>query len=327
MHDIAVSLVTLTRISGFCEVLSDHGGPRAKHLFEYLAFVIQIDAGLGDIVRLHHETLLEQLYRSLGKVETQGHAFLVSGIIASTCSLLSLAGTNFAFRNVDSPLLPVVVLMASLLPFCFVLASSFLLLRGFLHLDQRNKQLTLEVERDNLTRLANRSAFVRRGRDMLAQAGLQKSALSLILIDADHFKKINDNYGHLAGDLALQHLASILRQTSRDQDLVARWGGEEFAILLNSADLYGAHAYAERLVEMASDTPFFWEGEAIRLTMSAGVTEWQKHDDDLHRMIIRADEALYVAKSEGRNQVKLAAEKRQEVEGFKQDVDFCEVAA
>lgn len=271
--------------------------------------------------------MLEVFYRHLSKVDSMGHAFLVSGILASVCSLLSLLGTNLAFHNVDSPLLPIVMLMASLLPFSFVLISSFLLLRGFLILDQHNKELTEEVERDNLTRLANRCAFVRRGRDMVTQAGLQKAPLSLILLDADHFKSINDTHGHLAGDLALQHLAEILRQTSRDSDLVARWGGEEFAIMLRSANISGAHAYAERLREMVANSPFFWNGEHVSLTMSAGVTEWQQDDDDLHNMIVRADEALYVAKSQGRNQVHLSYPKIDEVEGFEQDVEFCEAVA
>lgn len=251
----------------------------------------------------------------------------MSGIIATICSLLSSAGAFLAYRSVETPLLPLVIVLTSLVPFAFILASSFLLLRGFQILDRHNKKLSEEVERDNLTRLANRYAFVRHGRNMLLQAGLQDAPLSLILLDADHFKSINDNHGHLAGDLALQHLAKILRQASRESDLVARWGGEEFAILLRSADMSGAFGFADRLRERISNTPFYWNGEQVQLTMSAGVTEWQQNDDDLNHMIIRADEALYAAKSKGRNQVQLSYHHTEQVEGFELDVEFCDAAA
>ncbi len=232
-----------------------------------------------------------------------------------------------AFRTAETPFLSLVIVMTSLLPFAFILASSFLLLRGFQILDRHNKKLSEEVERDNLTRLANRYAFVRHGRNMLQQAHMQQTPLSLILLDADHFKSINDSHGHLAGDLALQHLAKILSQTSRESDMVARWGGEEFAILLRCADLSGAYGFADRLRERISNTPFYWNGEQVHMTMSAGVTEWQQNDDDLHHMIIRADEALYKAKSKGRNQVQLSHEKIEPVEGFELDVEFCDAAA
>nr|WP_321445740.1 GGDEF domain-containing protein [uncultured Cohaesibacter sp.] len=275
----------------------------------------------------HRETTLESIYRQLGKVKTSGQALLISGIIATISSLLSSAGALLAFRAAETPLLPLVIIWTSLLPFAFILASSFLLLRGFQILDRRNKILSEEVARDNLTRLANRYAFVRRGRNMLQQAHLQQTPLSLILLDADHFKSINDNHGHLAGDLALQHLAKILSQTSRESDVVARWGGEEFAILLRGADLQGAFGFADRLRERISSTPFYWNGKQVQITMSAGVTEWQQDDDDLHHMIIRADEALYKAKSKGRNQVQLSHEQTEPVDGFELDVALCDAAA
>ena len=263
----------------------------------------------------------------MGKVKTSGQALLISGIIATISGLLSSAGALLAFRAAETPLLPLVIIWTSLLPFAFILASSFLLLRGFQILDRRNKKLSEEVARDNLTRLANRYAFVRHGRNVLQQAHLQQTPLSLILLDADYFKSINDNHGHLAGDLALQHLAKILSQTTRESDMVARWGGEEFAILLRGADLSGAFGFADRLRERISSTPFYWNGKQVQITMSAGVTEWQQDDDDLHHMIIRADEALYKAKSKGRNQVQLSHVQTEPVEGFELDVAFCDAAA
>ena len=251
------------------------------------------------------ESVNERFYRYLSRIKTSGDALLVSGLLASLCSLLSVVGTNLAFQNIDSPILPIVKIMAYLLPFALVLVSSFMLIRGFAHLDQRNKYLTKVAERDDLTRLANRATFFRRGKELLIQAELQHSPLSLILLDADHFKSINDTYGHLAGDLALQHLAEILRHSSRDNDLVARWGGEEFAILLRSANLTGARTFAERLRQSVANSPFIWQGKTVTITMSAGVTElWE--EDDFEAMVLRADKALYCAKSAGRNQVQIA---------------------
>ena len=267
--------------------------------------------------------LLDKFYKYLSKIRTPGHALLVAGILASACSLLSLIGTEFVFYKVEAPIMPFVKVMAYLLPFSMVLISSFVLIRGFIVLDQRNQYLSEVADRDELTRLANRAAFRREGRDMTSQATLNKSALSLVILDVDHFKTINDTHGHLAGDLALQHLAEIMRTTCRDSDVVARWGGEEFAILLRAADVHGAQAFAERLRQSVANSRFFWEGKAVELTLSAGVTEWYAHDD-FDGMLLRADKALYLAKSAGRNQVHVSGYFPEPVDGFEQDVEFSE---
>ncbi|WP_373237600.1 GGDEF domain-containing protein [Cohaesibacter celericrescens] len=228
---------------------------------------------------------------------------------------------------VVSPILPVVQALAYFLPFALVLGSSFLLMRGFAMLEQRNKALSEVVERDHLTRLANRAAFYRRGKEMTIQANIHKSGLSLIMFDADYFKSINDTFGHIVGDLALQHLAEILRQVTRDNDLVARWGGEEFAILLRSSGALGARAFAERACETVAETPFYWEGNKINMTMSAGVTEWNHTEDKFESLVLRADKALYVAKSAGRDRVHVSFSYPDQVEGYEQDVQFDEAVA
>ena len=116
----------------------------------------------------------DQFYLYLSRIKTRGHALVVSAILASACSLLSTAGTQYVFQNVDSPLLPVVSILAYMLPFLLVLTSSFLLIRGFAKLDQHNKYLSEVAERDQLTHLANRNTFFRRGRELANQAERQK---------------------------------------------------------------------------------------------------------------------------------------------------------
>ena len=142
----------------------------------------------------------------------------------------------------------------------------------------------------------------------------------MIMLDADHFKTINDTFGHLAGIWRSQHLAEIMRQTSRESDLVARWGGEEFAIILRAANVTGARTYAERLRQTVAQSPFFWQGDAVFLTMSAGVTEWQPEEDDFETFVNRADQALYAAKSSGRNQVRVAGVIVEQIEAIQQDL-------
>ncbi|SNY91908.1 diguanylate cyclase (GGDEF) domain-containing protein [Cohaesibacter sp. ES.047] len=271
--------------------------------------------------------LLDRLYRYLGTIQTTGHTLLASSIVAGACGLLSVVTSQWVLAATHTPLVPVISAMACGLPFLLVLGSSFILIRGYARLDRRNKILTEVADRDGLTRLANRAAFSRRGREMTQMARVQEAPMSLIMMDVDHFKMINDSHGHLAGDLALQHLASILGQSSRDGDLIARWGGEEFAVLLSAADIDGARAYAERVRKTVSETPMFWNGKELTLTLSAGVTEFNPEHDNLEDMIHRADIALYSAKGAGRNQVCHAPFFLEVIEGYEQDVEFSEASA
>lgn len=273
------------------------------------------------------ETLIIRVYRYLGRIKTARHAFLVSMLLACMCGLLSILGTLLVVQTLNSHLLPLMKVVAYLLPFTMVLMSSFFLIRSFSLLELRNEVLSEAVERDDLTRLANRAAFYRKGKDMMQQAKERNTPLSLVLLDADHFKKINDTYGHLTGDLALRHLASILRKVSRENDLVARWGGEEFAILLRASGIRGAEIYAERIRKKVAMSPLLCEGKNLHLSLSAGVTQWYEGEDDFESMILRADKALYGAKSAGRNQVKTARLYPEEVEGYEQDVQFEDPAA
>lgn len=157
---------------------------------------------------------------------------------------------------------------------------------------------------DGLTGLLNLRHFEElAGREMQRAARFKKN-LSLIMMDIDHFKSVNDQFGHQAGDLALQHFADICRQALRKIDIIARIGGEEFAILLPETTLEGAMLVAERLRENIASTPAELAEGKVNMTCSLGVADLQASPGDLKQLMKCADKALYEAKRAGRNQVK-----------------------
>lgn len=168
-----------------------------------------------------------------------------------------------------------------------------------------NIKLTELSYSDPLTGLANRRRLDEAGREVIAQARDKRWTLSLILLDLDDFKEFNDEYGHLAGDLALRFVAAELSAELRPADLIARFGGEEFACLLTSTDLDQARQVAERMRNRISDASRRVLAERFRaLTISAGVARLEPGDTKLEDLIARADQALYRAKAAGRNQVR-----------------------
>jgi diguanylate cyclase (GGDEF)-like protein len=127
--------------------------------------------------------------------------------------------------------------------------------------------------------------------------------LSLLMLDIDHFKKVNDMHGHLAGDYVLKEVAHIIQQRIRRDEVIARYGGEEFALILPETNLEGARALAEGLREKIEQSQFVFQGETIRATVSIGGAALSDSDPGGTDLIKRADERLYDAKRAGRNRV------------------------
>ena len=123
------------------------------------------------------------------------------------------------------------------------------------------------------------------------------------MLDIDHFKSVNDRYGHAAGDRTMQEIASYTMQNTRESDIRARYGGEEFLIISPDADVSGARGLAERLRRYIEEHPVEWNGQLIPITASFGTSELSPDDPDPYRAVSRADEALYVSKRNGRNRV------------------------
>ncbi|MBU1002280.1 MAG: diguanylate cyclase [Proteobacteria bacterium] len=151
---------------------------------------------------------------------------------------------------------------------------------------------------DPLTGVCNRRKFMDELDLELTRAGRYGNPLSLIMIDIDDFKSVNDTQGHQAGDVALVELACLLKDNIRSMDLLARYGGEEFALIIPETDLEGASYVASKLCRLVDSTQFAIVPE---MTCSLGVASFQK-EDSVHSLIERADQALYKAKAKGKNQ-------------------------
>ncbi|MCB1765447.1 MAG: PAS domain S-box protein [Candidatus Competibacteraceae bacterium] len=170
----------------------------------------------------------------------------------------------------------------------------------------REQELKRLATTDHLTGLANRRHFLGQMALELDRFKRYAKPTALLMLDLDHFKQVNDTYGHAAGDAVLQHFASITLKVLRRTDLVGRLGGEEFAALLPDTDLDGALHLAERLRWALANLPMpAEEGTKIALTVSIGVTLFLPADLDANVILIRADQALYRAKQTGRNRVEV----------------------
>ncbi|MBA2780900.1 diguanylate cyclase [Billgrantia kenyensis] len=160
------------------------------------------------------------------------------------------------------------------------------------------EELEQQATRDHLTGAYNRRAFDEAMRRAIGQAERNNNTFTLLLFDIDCFKSVNDQHGHDTGDAILKRLASLASQTLRSTDLMARWGGEEFAILLQDSSTQGASVFAERLRQQVAETRL----QGLAITISLGIAEY-RHGDDPDTLLARADGALYRAKRAGRNRV------------------------
>ncbi len=172
-----------------------------------------------------------------------------------------------------------------------------------------NARLFSQVEQlamyDTLTGLHNRHHFFQDAEQELARAVRYKKPLALAMIDIDHFKAVNDAYGHIAGDLVLRHIAQVCRTTMRKIDIIGRYGGEEFTILMPETSPQNAHRAASRLRQRIEEAVTYLPGESIRVTVSIGVATLEEGCRDVTSLISCADQALYQAKQAGRNRVRL----------------------
>ncbi len=156
---------------------------------------------------------------------------------------------------------------------------------------------------DGLTQISNKRFFVENLEREIARAHRYQRALSLVMFDLDHFKRINDTYGHLAGDYVLKQLASAVKQKIRREDIFARYGGEEFAIILPEIAQAAALTLAEKVRQLVEDHEFRFENTPIDVTISMGVAGVNSNVRDVDALIKLADEQLYAAKAGGRNKV------------------------
>jgi diguanylate cyclase (GGDEF)-like protein len=167
------------------------------------------------------------------------------------------------------------------------------------------RQLFEASTRDALTRVYNRKYFIERLTSELAYATRHKTNLAVVLFDLDHFKAMNDTYGHLAGDVVLRVVASAVQKTIRLEDVLARYGGEEFAILVRGIEHEKVAIFAERVRRAVETLEIPYEGKKLRATISAGIASLSQLSalPNGEGLLLLADERLYRAKDMGRNRV------------------------
>ncbi|MGI9320605.1 MAG: GGDEF domain-containing protein [Thiogranum sp.] len=161
------------------------------------------------------------------------------------------------------------------------------------------------AQKDPLTGICNRAALDEMMQRELSHAHRQGSSYALIILDIDHFKAVNDKYGHIVGDCALKAVANMMAKCKRDGDLLFRYGGEEFVILMRDTEVEGAGLLAERIRSHIETHPCRCSGADLNIHVSIGVSVLRKNDSPVS-LFARADQALYRAKRHGRNQVCVA---------------------
>jgi two-component system cell cycle response regulator len=155
---------------------------------------------------------------------------------------------------------------------------------------------------DGLTKIFNRKYFGERLESELAYYLRHRTSLYVILLDVDHFKKTNDDFGHLAGDYVLSRFAEVVGKAVRSEDVLARYGGEEFIVMCRNCDEAGVRAVANRIVKDVAAATFVFEGRTIPVRVSAGVAPATAETRTAEQLVGNADDALYQAKKRGRNQ-------------------------
>lgn len=168
------------------------------------------------------------------------------------------------------------------------------------------KKLETMAAEDKLTGAYNRHTFDIIYDQTLKEARRKKTAFSVILFDIDDFKRVNDRYGHLVGDEVLKNIVTLTLADIRESDMLCRWGGEEFLILLKECDLPNALDMAEKIRQSIKDAPTLYRGEPIPVTVSIGVARYDPTDDE-DSLLHRVDDALYRAKAEGKDRVQVGS--------------------
>jgi diguanylate cyclase (GGDEF)-like protein len=183
------------------------------------------------------------------------------------------------------------------------LADAYTILeQGKRELEEANVQLRQLAMTDSLTNVFNRRYLFDMGAKLFSMAKRYEWNLAVLLIDIDHFKQINDTYGHAAGDAVLTQVAGIVKNRLRDTDVFGRIGGEEFVVIAPSTDLESAKLLAQELMTRLAQSNVMWEGKHLTLTISIGIAVCHPEDASIEAVVERADVAMYRAKGGGRNQ-------------------------
>ena len=185
--------------------------------------------------------------------------------------------------------------------------ENFLILAGQFAIQLQKVILYKKVQEmaitDSLTEVSTRRYFLERFREEIRRSMHRKSNMSFLMIDLDYFKEKNDKFGHLVGDVVLKEIAGVLKSTLREIDIIGRYGGEEFTVVLTGITKEGALLAAERIRSSVEHSVFKAYDEKVSITISIGISTFPEDGVDEHTLIESADKALYRAKEKGRNRV------------------------
>ncbi len=235
----------------------------------------------------------------LGLLAQSSRAVILLALLGTA---LNVAGVALSMSGASLYVLMVNHLMSGIL----VWIVAYIALTHLAVGDRLRASLHDAAFRDPLTRLYNRRYVFNIFQDELKKYQRYSDPFSVMLIDADHFKRINDQYGHIAGDAALKAIADICNRSVRDTDVVGRFGGEEFIILLPHTSAGDAAIVAERIRQTMLQSDLYWRGQRLDVTLSLGVAEAGVHAHGSEGLISAADRALYAAKKSGRNKTVIA---------------------
>lgn len=238
------------------------------------------------------------------QIRTKRDIRIVTGSIALLAVILSelAVAALYLLGGVDAFHFDNALLFAAIVPFLISVPITAYMTRQSLYLYLAQQQLQHLADTDPLTGLPNRRSFFRTAETLLASAARQGQPCTLLVIDADYFKNLNDSYGHAVGDRALVKIAEVLREKFRDNDLLCRVGGEEFAVMLTGIDAQTALPMAERVVNAVADSPLTEDKAIIEYSVSCGIADTSS-SYVLPELFKNADDAMYQAKAQGRNRV------------------------
>ncbi|MEA2090774.1 MAG: diguanylate cyclase [Campylobacterota bacterium] len=260
-----------------------------------MTLIIFVDGGLGNTGNLW--LLFIPLFTMLLLDQSESARYLIAYMLIVAAILI------MSYFEMISLKYSTIELRQTLVVFTVLIYLTFYneqLKKHFHQEIQENNEMLQRISKtDHLTGLANRLHTTKFLEDEYERSQRYDRATSLIMVDIDHFKTINDNYGHLKGDDVLIKIADIFKQHIRQNDLAGRWGGEEFLIICPETTLEGAKALAEKFRVQIEQTDY---GLKEAVTGSFGVVQYQK-GDSLKKFILQADDFLYKAKGEGRNRV------------------------
>jgi diguanylate cyclase (GGDEF)-like protein len=235
----------------------------------------------------------------------------VAWVIGTTvlCIVASLLITYTILALTQSPMLPIIFIIATLAPGIIAPITTWIIIGAIIKVTRLEELHRQQATYDGLSGLLTRRAFLERSQALISLSARNQQPFSLATLDLDNFKRINDQHGHGAGDAVIKAFANIVLKVVRNADLAGRLGGEEFAIALQGSNLANASQVMERLRKDVEACQVSYQDKQIRVTVSIGIASTDNGDSATLADLMRdSDDAMYLAKNRGRNRVEIGTQ-------------------